>query len=197
MGSQVKIYRDMTAREIKFAQHILGQHETGNVVLVLAYDGSGYGGPNANMATRQRAASEIFNRPQVQAYIQDGLRKKLAAEALNRDYVTGTLMQCVDTCLSAGTEAHTDQDGTEHAAIPPSASYMATAIRGLELLGKATGGGMFSDRVKHEHEAAIPLPELYAKIGETVAEIRGQHGQALKIPAIIERKIKEHAKSDS
>ena len=197
MGSQVKIYRNMTAREIKFAQHILGQHETGNVVLVLAYDGSGYGGPNASMATRHSKASEIFNRPQVQAYIQDGLRKKLASEALTRDYVIGTLMSCVDTCLSAGAETGELDEQGEPIREAPSAQYMNVATRQLELLGKACGGGMFSERVVHEHEAAIPLPELYAKIGETVAEIRTQHGQALKIPAIIERKIKEHAKSDS
>tara|TARA_Y100000310_G_C20105129_1_gene544597 strand:- start:196 stop:498 length:303 start_codon:yes stop_codon:yes gene_type:complete len=86
-----------------------------------------------------------------------------------------------------------DKDGPAH--VKPSASYLSVAVRSLELLGKATGGGIFTDRSAGEAEAPIPLAELYKSIGSTIAEIRTEHGQAIKIPAIIERKVKEHAKS--
>jgi hypothetical protein len=194
MARALKIYDGLSPLEVAFCRSCVDQAYDGRVVLTEAYREAGYS-CNAKPATIRRNASTVFARPRVQNKIKQMMAHKASVEQHTREYVIGTLMAAVEICMEP--EAIENEAGKgQQLTSKPSASYMTAAMRGLELLGKACGGGMFTDRVTGDKEPPMPLPELYERIGVTMAEIKGLPGvKPIKIPAFIERKIKEHAKS--
>ena len=180
MVRALKIYDGLSPRELAFVRSCVTQCDDGHVSLTEAYRAAGYKLEGSKPATIRRNAFRTYQRPHVQAKIREMMQHRMATELHTRDYVIGNLMHVANACVSAGDAQIAEYEPGSDAPAPSAAFYTA-AGRMLELLGKACGGGMFTERSVREVEPSPSLKELQDSIRSTVDELHTKHGVPLKL----------------
>jgi hypothetical protein len=142
----------------------------------------------AHLASRKANAHRYYKNPEVQDLIaiettrlEKGLSKPVAKQmmkvAINREYVTGSLLEIVERCMQAVPVL--DGNGKE---VGVWKFESASAIRALELLG--TDQGQFQKTHKMLHGRADPLEGSADELTQRIGILLNGMGQAPKLAVL-------------